>query len=114
MRYGQILAIGVILFLTVVNYVGVRVGGGVQVAVTAVKVVLLAALIGAGLLSSKGNVSNFHISMTADPGGVAGFFVALVAALWAYDGWNNAGMLGSEVERPQKNLPRALILGPAL
>ena len=37
--------------------------------------------------------------------------MALVAALWAYDGWNNAGMLGSEIERPQKNLPRALIAG---
>jgi APA family basic amino acid/polyamine antiporter len=37
--------------------------------------------------------------------------VALVAALWAYDGWNNAGMLGSEIENPGRNLPRALILG---
>ncbi len=45
------------------------------------------------------------------PGGVSGFFVALVAALWAYDGWNNAGMLGSEIEHPQRNLPRALIAG---
>jgi len=49
--------------------------------------------------------------MPAAPGGVAGFFIALVAALWAYDGWNNAGMLGSEIERPQRTLPFALITG---
>jgi APA family basic amino acid/polyamine antiporter len=110
-RYGQVLAIGVILFLAAVNYLGVRVGGGMQVVVTIVKVGLIAALIVAALVSSQGNSSNFHVSMTADPGGVAGFFVALVAALWAYDGWNNAGMLGSEIEQPQRNLPRALIIG---
>jgi APA family basic amino acid/polyamine antiporter len=110
-RAGQLLAIGVILFLAGVNYLGVRVGGGVQVAVTALKIALIAGVILAGLLSSRGNVTNFHSRMLADPGGLAGFFVALVAALWAYDGWNNAGMLGSEVENPQRNLPRALIFG---
>lgn len=110
-RAGQLLAIGVILFLAAVNYLGVRVGGNMQVAVTALKISLIGGVILAGLLSSRGNVANFHSRMMADPGGVSGFFVALVAALWAYDGWNNAGMLGSEVEHPQKNLPRALIFG---
>ena len=107
---GQLLAIGVILFLAGVNYLGVRVGGGVQVAVTAVKLALIGGVIVAGLISGQGNAANFHSRMTANPGGVEGFFVALVAALWAYDGWNNAGMLGSEIEHPQKNLPRALIM----
>jgi len=110
-RYGQLLAIGVILFLAGVNYIGVRVGGAVQVSMTALKLSLIAGLIVAGLASSHGNVSNFHAGMPADPGGVAGFFAALVAALWAYDGWNNAGMLGSEIERPQRTLPLALIAG---
>jgi APA family basic amino acid/polyamine antiporter len=110
-RYGQLVAIAVILFLAAVNYLGVQVGGGVQILVTAVKVALIAGVILAGLRAGKGNVANFHTSMPAVPGGVAGFFVALVAALWGYDGWNNAGMLGSEIENPQKNLPRALIIG---
>ena len=110
-RYGQMVAIGVILFLAAVNYLGVQVGGSVQIAVTILKVALIGGVIFAGLLSSHGNPANYHISMPADPGGTAGFFVALVAALWAYDGWNNAGMLGSEIENPQRNLPRALIIG---
>lgn len=110
-RYGQLLAIVVILFLAGVNYLGVRVGGGVQVGVTALKVALILGLIVAGLTSSRGNVANFGVGMPASPGGIPGFFIALVAALWAYDGWNNAGMLGSEIERPQRNLPLALISG---
>src|SRR5207244_4154785 len=110
-RVGQLLAIGVILFLAGVNYLGVRVGGGVQVSMTALKLSLIAGLIVAGLASSHGNASNFHAAAPPSPGGVAGFFAALVAALWAYDGWNNAGMLGSEIERPQRNLPLALVTG---
>ena len=44
---------------------------------------------------------------------VAGFFAALVAALWAYDGWNNVSMVACEVRNPQRNLPLALIWGTA-
>jgi basic amino acid/polyamine antiporter, APA family len=110
-RYGQFVGIALIVFLSVVNYLGVRVGGRVQIAVTALKVTLIGGVILAGLFSSHANTANFSTSVTPHPGGVAGFFVALVAALWAYDGWNNAGMLGSEIEQPQKNLPRSLILG---
>ncbi len=113
-RYGQLFAIGLILFLAGINYFGVRWGGGVQVAVTGLKLLLIAGLTAAGLwygLSTHTNTANLHSAMPADPGGVAGFFAALVAALWAYDGWNNAGMLGSEIENPQRNLPLALIGG---
>lgn len=110
-RYGQLVGIALILFLAGLNYLGVRVGGAVQVAVTAIKIALIGAVILAGLLSSRGVAAHLHASIAAQPGGIPGFFVALVAALWAYDGWNNAGMLGSEIEHPQKNLPRALISG---
>src|SRR5271154_2256101 len=110
-RYGQLVAILVILFLAGVNYLGVRVGGRIQVVVTALKLALIAGVIVAGLTSGQGKGENFHTSVTPHPGGVEGFFVALVAALWAYDGWNNAGMLGSEIDRPERNLPRALIVG---
>jgi APA family basic amino acid/polyamine antiporter len=113
-QYGQLLAIGVILFLAAVNYIGVRVGGGVQVVVTAVKLILIVGVIVAGLTFGGGTFGHFDQTVPANPGGVAGFFAALVAALWAYDGWNNAGMLGSEIENPQRNLPRALLVGTSL
>lgn len=110
-RYGQILALCLILFLSAVNYRGVRLGGGLQIGVTALKILLIGAVIAVGLLSRQASLANLHSSTSAVPGGIAGFFVALVAALWAYDGWNNAGMLGSEVENPQRTFPLALIGG---
>jgi APA family basic amino acid/polyamine antiporter len=110
-QYGQLLGIVLILFLAGVNYLGVRVGGQVQIAVTVVKIGLIVALIIAGLTWGGGTFAHFSESIPANPGGMAGFFAALVAALWAYDGWNNAGMLGSEIENPQRNLPRALLVG---
>ncbi len=113
-QYGQLLAIALILLLAGVNYLGVRVGGQVQIAVTAVKLGLILALIVAGLTWGQGSFAHFSEAIPAQPGGVAGFFAALVSALWAYDGWNNAGMLGSEIENPQRNLPRALLAGTSL
>lgn len=46
-------------------------------------------------------------------GGIAGFMAALVAALWAYDGWNDLNMVGGEVKNPERNIPFALIAGVA-
>jgi len=113
-QYGQLLGIALILFLAGINYLGVRVGGDVQIVVTAVKLALIGALIVAGLTWGQGTFTHFSKSIPANPGGVSGFFAALVSALWAYDGWNNAGMLGSEIENPQRNLPRALLVGTSL
>jgi amino acid transporter len=111
-RYGQILGMSVILLLAAVNYAGVKVGGNVQVAVTLVKVALILGLIGFGLFYSGVPASPSSApSVPASSGGFSGFFAALVAALWAYDGWNNAGMVGSEIRRPERNLPVALIFG---
>ena len=87
-RYGQLLAVAVILGLAFVNYLGVRFGGAVQVFVTATKVGMIVAIILIGLGSGQGTAANLHSSIPAT-GGLAGFFAALGAALWAYDGWNN-------------------------
>ncbi len=111
-KYGQIFALVLILALGSVNYFGVRFGGGVQIAMTAVKVALIAFVIFAGILYSH------PISHPAAPLPVppitTGFVAALVAALWAYDGWNNVGMVASEIKNPSRNLPVALILGTSL
>jgi APA family basic amino acid/polyamine antiporter len=109
-KTGQIFAMGVIAFLAWLNYFGVRVGGNVQVGVTIVKVGLIVLLIVVGLTFPGGNTTNFTSHIPA-AGGVAGFFAALVAALWAYDGWNNVSMVSSEVKNPQRNLPLALVFG---
>jgi len=111
LKLGQLAAMGVILFLAGVNYFGVKAGGQLQIVVTIAKVGLLVGIILIGLFSSQGAVSNFTTSVMPNPGGASGFFVALVAILWAYDGWNNVSMVSSEVKNPQRNLPLALICG---
>ena len=109
---GQLLAIGVILALGCLNWFGVKAGGRVQVGVTVVKVGLIGWIIYMGL---SGTPAGAGAAGAAPPAGrgVAGFFAALVAALWAYDGWNNVSMVSSEVKRPQRNLPLALVYGTA-
>jgi basic amino acid/polyamine antiporter, APA family len=108
LRWGQLFAIGLIGLLGWLNYFGVKLGGNVQVAVTAIKVALIGVVIVAGLFlghphaASGGPVAAVTFS---------GFIAALVAALWAYDGWNNVSMVSSEIRNPQKNLPLALIGG---
>jgi basic amino acid/polyamine antiporter, APA family len=109
LRYGQLLAIALILFLAVVNYFGVKLGGQVQVAVTIIKVLLIAFIIVAGLGFGKAPAP--EAAAAVHPLTIAGFFAALVAALWAYDGWNNVTMVASEIRRPQRSLPLALIGG---
>jgi APA family basic amino acid/polyamine antiporter len=108
LRYGQFLAMALILALAWLNYYGVKLGGHVQVTVTVVKVALIFFIIVVGL-----GFGQAHASSTSSPAPltVAGFFAALVAALWAYDGWNNVSMVASEIRNPQRNLPIALIWG---
>jgi APA family basic amino acid/polyamine antiporter len=110
LRYGQLLAIALILLLGWLNYHGVKAGGDVQVAVTVLKLALIAFIIVAGLAFGQAH-SPSPAPVAALP--FAGFIAALVAALWAYDGWNNVSMAAGEVRDPQRNLPRALIWGTA-
>jgi APA family basic amino acid/polyamine antiporter len=109
-HYGQLVAIAIILGLAVVNYMGVRSGGNVQVFVTIIKMGCIAAVIAVGIFCGRGDIAHFaqHVPAAA---GITGFFAAMVSALWAYDGWNNVSMVSSEVIQPERNLPRSLIFG---
>jgi basic amino acid/polyamine antiporter, APA family len=113
-KYGQIFALVLIVLLGLVNYFGVRFGGGVQLAMTAIKLALIAFVIVAGLLYVRPPGTAPASGLPAVPPLATGFVAALVAALWAYDGWNNVGMVASEVKNPRRNLPLALILGTSL
>ena len=110
-RSGQILGMVVILSLAWLNYYGVKIGGNVQVFVTAIKVAAILAIVVVGLGSGVGHISNYRGVLPSAPGGFTSFFAALVAALWAYDGWNNVSMVSSEIKNPSRNLPIALIGG---
>jgi APA family basic amino acid/polyamine antiporter len=45
---------------------------------------------------------------------VGPFGIAMVAALWAYDGWNDLNMVGGEIKNPERSIPLALVVGVAV
>jgi amino acid transporter len=109
------LAVGVIALVTFVNYLGVKLGGQVQVALTVIKVAVIAAVIFAGFALGAHPAAALAAPQGLVGGAtVGGFFAALVAALWAYDGWDNLGLVGAEIKNPARNIPRSLIGGVAL
>ena len=106
----KLVAFVVIFLLGVVNYFGIRTSGAVQMFFTVLKIGLIMGLAAAALMSGKGSWANMQSS--APVGSVLGGFVtALVGALWAYDGWDNAAFIASEIKDPQRNAPLALIFG---
>ena len=113
--WAQPLAVLWLLLMTGVNYLGVRLGGGVQVFLTAIKLASIALVISIAFLLPG------HAPPSADPvwpgssttGLLGAFLAALAAALWAYDGWEDLNLVGSEVRDPQRNFPRALVGGVA-
>lgn len=106
-------AIMFIVFFSVINSFKVTVGGKLQTLMTLLKVVLIIGLAALLFFSGKGNVANFS-SVSPDHKGWPGFSafgIAMLAALWAYDGWNNLPMIAGEVKNPERNVPRAFMLG---
>ncbi len=111
--WAQPLAVLWIVGMTAINYLGVRLGGAVQVFLTAIKIISVVIVIGVAFFSPAGPArAPDPMWPSALNGGVlSAFLAALAAALWAYDGWEDLNLVGSEVEDPQRNFPRALVGG---
>ena len=112
----KIAAVVLIFGITAYNMVGVKLASVVQnvsmiAKMVPVAIILLAALFvghvtpdlsfgSAGVYAAENNTSVF--SMIA---------LAVVASLWAYEGWTNLNTVAEEMKNPRKNLPLALIIG---
>lgn len=110
----KLVAIGIIWFLTLVNWVGVRHGGWVQNASTIAKVAAIVGLVVLGFVlgDGTGNVLTPLLPAGGASGTlIAGFGLAMVAALFAFDGWSSVTFVASEIKDPQRTIPRAALLG---
>src|ERR1700739_379054 len=110
-------AISAPIGVSLLNYGGVKKAGEFQLVFTVLKIAIILGIV-AVCFSGIGNAaergwSNFAGTFTGAKGGIAGFMAALVAALWAYDGWNDLNMVAGEVKQPGRNIPVALIVGVA-
>ena len=109
--WSQIFAIAVTWFMTGLNYLGIKKAGDFQLVFTVLKGILILIVAGLCFASAAGSWANFATSLPHAVGGFGGFMLALIATLWAYDGWNDLTMVAGEVRRPERSLPIALIGG---
>jgi len=112
--YGQLVAISATLLISLLNYLGIKKAGDFQLTFTLLKVAIILGVVIAGFSFSGGSLTHFAESYTLAQGGIGGFMAALVASLWAYDGWNDLNMVAGEVRRPERSIPLALIAGVAI
>jgi APA family basic amino acid/polyamine antiporter len=109
----QVVAVLVILASAALNCLRVVFGGRIQFVLTALKVAGIAAIVIGVFCFGKGTSWQHFAAPVGAQGwcGFPAFGAALLAALWAFDGWNNMPMVAGEVRDPGRNIPRALFLG---
>ena len=107
-------AIGAILVLSAVNYVGVRFGGGVQTAFTVVKVLAVVAIIILGWALS-GDVQPPALDQVPTATvTLTNFSLAVAAGLFAFGGWHMVTYTAEETINPTRTIPRSLMIGIAV
>ncbi len=110
-----LLAAGLIWFLSLVNFLGIRPGSIILNIFTVLKIGALFALIAVGLFGKGPSLSpgplfpsGFNLSLLSALG------LALMPALFSYGGWQNLNFVGGEVKNPSRNMPLAILSGVAL
>lgn len=113
---GQWFACAVVAALTLLNMLGVGEVAKLQNGLTAMKLVVLGALLVLGFAIGSGDWG--HFTQTAERTSTAAipaqFALSLVFVYFGYSGWNAAVYVAEEVRQPEKTLPRSLLLGTAL
>ena len=110
-RGVKAVAIGVILLLSGVNYLGVRQGSALQTVLTAAKVLAIA-LIFVSVFAVAAPASAAPMpSLQAAPPGFREFVLALSAGLFAFGGWHMVTYTAGETRDPSRTIPRALLVG---
>jgi APA family basic amino acid/polyamine antiporter len=101
------IAIGVVFFMTGVNCLGTKYGGFIQTVATIGKLIPIALIVIFGLWKGNGQI----LGMTSDVSPSIGMGAAILATLWAYDGWIGVSFVAGEMKDPAKQLPKAIIVG---
>ncbi|MCI9062551.1 APC family permease, partial [Romboutsia sp.] len=112
--YVIAIAIGVIVFIVLLNSLGAKFGGAIQTASTICKLLPLVIIIICGLM--KGDSAAPMITPLVGEGSniISVLSQVLIATLFAYDGWIYVGTLAGEMKNPSKHLPMAIVGGISL
>src|SRR6266576_3599233 len=106
--YSVSVAVAAIVFHAGINYIGVRPAAITQNIFTVLKLVALAVLIASGLFLT---VPLPPFAAPSPPPLVAALGGALVPILFTYGGWQQTNFIAEEIVEPERNLPRALLIG---
>ncbi|HEX8031999.1 MAG TPA: amino acid permease [Vicinamibacterales bacterium] len=114
-EWADYLAAGAIIFAAAINIVGVQLGALFAGISTVAKFGALALLVLASFLMGGGVGASFsNFASTGAPIDPGVFGLALISVMWAYDGFADLTFASGEVKDPQRNLPRAIIIGTLL
>lgn len=108
---GQLVAAASIAVLGAINYVGVRSGNMVNVVLTAAKVGGLTAIPVMALIAGNVQPAFAPVVPAEITRPLASFGIAMIAVLWTYESWYYVTYAAGEIRDPQRNVPRALIIG---
>ncbi len=106
-----------IVLLTWVNVIGVKNGARVGNVLTALKVGGLVIMVLVIFLlpgPPADSAASTPTPLPAGPVPLAAIGVALVAVLWAYEGWHDVSFAAGEIHEPQKNFPRGIVGGVSI
>lgn len=105
-------AIALVTLVSALHMLRVEIGAGFQVATTALKILVMLAIVAAALwlAPARAPTQAELLPILASPG----FAISLVYVTYAYLGWNAAMYVAGEIRDPQRLLPRALIASTAL
>lgn len=106
----KLVGVAGILFVTVVNIVGVKAAGVFSDIFTILKLVGIVGLIIIGFLFGSSAAVSFFSSLHFSQGMGSAFAVAMVGVLWSYGGWQHATFAAGEAVNPRKDLPIAMII----
>ncbi len=106
-------AVAIILVLTVVHYLGVRVGSIVQNILTGVKIAIVLGLASVGLMVGDWQGSVFSVDAGGSIKGIA-LGTAMMLVMFAYSGWNASAYIAGELKEPRRTLPLSLLAGTGI
>lgn len=109
----KLVAILLIALLTWVNTTGLKTGAGLSTVLMILVVAGILLIVGFGSSSPEAQLSSAFSLETppAKPVTVSAVFTAMLAAFWAYEGWNSVGFIGGEIKNPNRNVPLSITIG---
>lgn len=109
----KLVAIFLIIFLTWINSRGLRLGAGLSTVLLLLVLAGIVTIIVFGTTSGHADISS-SFSLVTNNGQsitISAIFTAMLAAFWAYEGWNSVGFLGGEIKNPHRNVPMSIVFG---